>query len=125
MTVGRYTCTATQADLHWYAGRLFRVDDPDTSRDAAESVRPHLSELQAEVLAVIARWHRGATSFDVRRELQDRRPNFERNSIARRITTLVELGLVEDSGDRRCPTGVPGAMSRVYRVTDAGREAVR
>lgn len=104
---------------------LSRLFDPDCAVEAGEQIAPALNHLQVVVLAVVARYPGGCSPHDVRHDLQDSHPTFETGSIRRRLTDLLKLGFVEDTGERKTRTrNGAGARSRVYRVTPLGRRAV-
>lgn len=97
-----------------------RVTDPDTSQEAASASSEHLAKENARVLRSIA-MHQGvsveaatATRSTIATDLA-----CEGGEVSRRITDLVEMGLVVDSGRR-----LPGRRNRpctVWILTDAGR----
>jgi hypothetical protein len=78
--------------------RRARRSDPQTSHDAAASIAPVLHVELRRVLAVLEGLHASeryeATTGAINRVLGDR----QRNCTARRITDLVDRGLVRDSG---------------------------
>jgi len=69
--------------------------DPDTSRDAAKSIAPHLERLEAEVLGWL-RWHGGATADEI-----EQHTGLAGNTVRPRLVALRARGLVCDSGERR------------------------
>ena len=97
--------TDVQLDL------LSRTGDTDTARAAADSL-PHevLTAECAHVLEAITEHHAatgaGATAFDVARRIGN-----DQGNVARRITTLIRLGAVVDTGRRR-----PGRSNRQLRI---------
>jgi hypothetical protein len=91
----------------------------DTSRAAAESIRPHVSPLQALVLARIARRPRmGATCEEI-----EELTGLRHQTASARICELKERGRLEDSGLRR-PTrsGRSAIVWRVRREDEAAGE---
>lgn len=85
-----------------------RASDPDTSRAAAESIRPALGAECSRVLAAVeSRGHIGATAFEVTRSLEGVGVERDQNCVARRLTDLRDAGLVRDTGMRR-----PGKSNR-------------
>lgn len=93
-----------------------RRDDPDTSREAAESITPRIRQLQLAVLAYAASCeqvgftdpamnaHFGVTSSTYRT----------------RRAELVDLGLVYDTGERVALGAGGGRKHAVWRVTSKG-----
>jgi len=77
---------------------MYRRDDPDTSREAANLIAPHLNRLQAEVLRYArTKGERGFTHKEIARDL-----NYPDVSTHRtRVNELVRMGLLEDSGEQR------------------------
>jgi DNA-binding MarR family transcriptional regulator len=95
---------------------LFRDTDPRTSIEAGEQIRPHLPRMQAAVLAQLARWHNGATAYQIATEL-----GRQQGSVAKRLSDLHAAGFVCDTGTTR-----PGSSRQpciVWAVTVAGRKA--
>lgn len=90
--------------------------DPETSLEAAQVAARSATTVRSECLAVLAR-HDGLTDFELA-ELVGR----QQTSAGKRRGELVELGLVEWSGEfRPAPSG---CRARVWRCTPAGfREA--
>lgn len=88
-----------------------------TSKAAAESIRPHVSYQQGRILAFLAKAADGAiyTAIALGCELREQ-------SVCGRMRELVEAKLVDVSGDTR-PTD-SGRQAQVYRIVDAGRDAV-
>lgn len=87
---------------------LYRKDDPDTSRQAAESIEPHLTEIQAEVLRLIeSEGVRGMTD----EELSDAYGTPGSTARTRRAE-LAQAGLVAEAADRR--TLRSGRQGRVW-----------
>ena len=102
-------------------GPTARESDPPTSHDAADH-HDGLSAQRRMVLAALAdKGH--ATAYELLCHLATYRPIVPQQSvIARRLTDLHELGLVEDTGTTR-----PGSSKRrliVWRITNDGREAL-
>ncbi len=94
-----------------------RPSDPQTSKDAAESMKPALSTQRRSVLSyVIAKGSDGATAYEIAVSL-----GAQQNVISRRLTDLVQLGLAEPNG--RLRPGATGRNGLVFVVTPKGREA--
>lgn len=68
----------------------------DTSEAAAESIRPHLGQLQTAVLRCILRAPGGRTCDSVEAELDMRH-----QTASARIRELSQRGAIVDSGERR------------------------
>jgi predicted HTH transcriptional regulator len=81
------------------------VRGSDTSRDAAESMRPHVRSIADDVLAFIREG--SATCDEVEEHLALRH-----QTASARVRDLVKDGKIRDSGARR-PTR-SGRMARVY-----------
>jgi hypothetical protein len=82
-------------------GGMYRPGGPDTSREAARSVTPHLTEIQGTVLAEFRRAGvNGMTDFDLETKLNSRRSTYRS-----RRAELVEAGLLKDSGMKRKQDG--------------------
>lgn len=89
-----------------------RAHDPDTSRAAADSIRPALGAECSRVLTeVLERGNHGATAYEVVQALASRRVFRDQNCVARRLTDLRDAGLIVDSGSRR-----PGRSNRELTV---------
>ena len=80
----------------------------DTSRDAAESMRPHVSDMEGQILVVL-RARGNLTCDEVECFL-----GFAHQTASARLKGLADKGLIKDSGARR-PTR-SGRMARVYVV---------
>jgi DNA-binding transcriptional ArsR family regulator len=102
---------------------LYRLTGRDTAVEAGESVRAALPQMQAEVLATLARWHVGATAYEIMCELNRNGRGRQQSSVARRLTDLERAGLVADTGTTR--SGSSNRLLIVWAVAEAGREAVR
>ena len=85
------------------------VKSSDTSRDAAESMRPHVSAIERAVLAWVRDWRMGATCDEVECGM-----GLSHQTASARLKGLADKGLIKDSGARR-PTR-SGRMARVYVV---------
>jgi len=108
-----------------------RATDPDTSHDAAASLDP--ATLAAQQLRVLRALHRasqrhaegGCTVSECVTRMTLDEPHLQvpqRNIVGRRITDLVELGLVADSGERRM---APTRRNQiVWCVLNDGRAAL-
>jgi DNA-binding Lrp family transcriptional regulator len=86
------------------------VKGSDTSRAAAESMVPHVSAIEASVLAFVKRAGRMGTTCD---EIEDRMKLAHQTASAR-IKGLADKGLIRDSGARRKTRS--GRAARVYVV---------
>lgn len=88
---------------------LARNSDPDTSHIAAETVKPHIRELQAIVLGCLKAHPEGLTDEEVQRKT-GMYPATQRG----RRSELRNMGIVEWAGTKRDTSrGVP---SRVWRL---------
>lgn len=93
-----------------------RLGDPDTSREAADDISLKMTALRAIVLGHFAR-RRSLTDLD----LQDLCKN-HRSTYRTRRSELVQLGLIEDSGERRMQDG---SNRVVWIITPKGLEAAK
>lgn len=75
---------------------MTRNTDPDTSKDAAESIAPHVSRLESIVLNAIKNSKTGLTTKEIAKKTR-----LERITVSPRVRPLCNKGLVEDSGTRR------------------------
>ena len=82
------------------------VRGSDTSRDAAESMRPHVSRIEAEVLAVINRFIH-LTCDELEEET-----GLSHQTASARLKGLRDKGLIKFSGARRKTRS--GRAARVY-----------
>ena len=71
-----------------------------TSREAFESIKPHLNELQASVLACFRQAEHGLTSEELHKFFD----GYKETSSRTRISELVHMGFVKDSGTTRPST---------------------
>jgi hypothetical protein len=85
---------------------------------AADAILPHLAHLEALVLRALQRFPAGMGATD--QELQ-RLCRLSGDTERPRRVRLVELGLVEDSGQTR--RGASGRKATVWTVTQRGRDA--
>jgi predicted transcriptional regulator len=97
-----------------------RNSDPETSHNAEEVIAPSVNELRTVVLSTLKQ-HGGLTSHEVADV-----SGHDWGSISPRFTYLVDIGLVEDSGERRKwvnpATGkVSKAPSTVWRLCDPAK----
>ena len=91
-----------------------RRSDPQTSHEAAASVAgPALGSLRSDVLAVLESHASGCTCEEVHAEVVRTHPRTKENSVARRLTDLVNAGLAVVSGTRR---GSSGRAVSVYQA---------
>ena len=87
---------------------LSRNTDPETSKEAAQSV--NVTNLEQIVLDVIKRYPNGCISQDVESELAQ----YRSSSITPRYNQLIKKGLVIDTGEKR--PGFSGRNQRVMRA---------
>lgn len=88
--------------------QMARTEDPDTSKEAAETVQSaHLEKL---VYEVIKEFSDGCTSEDVERALYQ----YRSHSITPRFAPLLRKGLIVDTGFRK--RGASGRSQRVVRA---------
>lgn len=92
------------------------VRGSETSRQAALSVAPKLTEMQAKVLGIF-REHYRLTDEELI-DLSGLSPSTAR---PRRVELVDDYGLVEDSGHTK--KGRSGRSMTIWRITDAGRGA--
>jgi hypothetical protein len=93
-----------------------RLSDPDTSREAADSVAPKMTALRATVLGHFAR-RRSLTDLELEGLCADHGSTYRT-----RRSELVQMGLVEDSGERREQRG---SNRVVWVITPQGLEAAK
>ncbi len=96
-----------------------RASDPDTSHAAAAVPREGMKWKVLELFRASDRWQQdgGFTDEDLERRYRRAFPDGKppgRGSVGKRRQELVELGLVEDSGERR-PTET-GCTAIVWRL---------
>jgi predicted ArsR family transcriptional regulator len=85
------------------------VRGSDTSRDAAESMRPHVSEIEQDILHFL-KIHQDATCDQIEDYM-----GIKHQTASARLKGLADKGLIRDSGARR-PTR-SGRAARVYVAT--------
>lgn len=109
--------------------RFARKSDPGPSKDAA-SKGDSFGPLCVRVLTALVEVERtnrhwvGATAHDIQMLMEyQSTPAPDRNSISRRLTSLLRRGFVRDTGERR--DGGRGISVTVYAATAAGREWLR
>ena len=89
--------------------KLARADDPSTSKEAAAAAMNFIHALQQEVYDAIKNYpDRTAT------ELARRAKDPDRRTYNRRVTELLQAGVITVSGIRACK--VTGRNVRIYRV---------
>lgn len=82
----------------------------ETSREAAEEMKPHASRLALQVLRLI-RERRGATCAEIESAM-----GLAHQTASARIWELAGMGLIEDSGARRpTPSGRRAIVWRIRR----------
>lgn len=86
---------------------LFRKTDPNTSKEAAESVP--VQRLEKLVYEAIKAAPNGLTAEEIEKSI----PGVKLNSITPRIAPLIKKGYIEDSGERRRASS--GRSQRVLR----------
>ena len=91
-----------------------RLTDPQTSRDAAASMAPHLSGQRARVLALV-REHGDITAAEIARTTGH---TIQQSVAARRLTDLAQMGLIEPTGVTR--PGNTGRMCTVWTIATTG-----
>ena len=87
---------------------LSRNTDPETSKEAAQSV--NVTNLEQIVLDVIKRYPNGCISQDVEFQLSE----YRLSSITPRYNQLIKKGLIVDTGEKR--PGFSGRNQRVMRA---------
>jgi hypothetical protein len=92
-----------------------RRTNPETSRLAAEEVTPHVRQLQFAVLEY-AGTVRGFTDPDLNQHF-----GVTSSTYRTRRAELVDLGLIADTGERRC-LGTGGRKHCVWTISSKGRE---
>ena len=95
-------------DLHAIGCALARRTDPQTSQEAADSVKT--APLERMVLEAIKTSERGCTAD----ELAIKLPSIPMNTLTPRFAALIRKGLIKDSGERR--NGKSGRSQRVLCV---------
>ena len=93
---------------------LFRVTDPETSREAANKVQPRRGSQAMQILALYD--NIGGLTDEQAVEISGLVGGWKRCSDLRR------LGFITDTGDRRKTLG--GCQAMVCRITPAGIEAL-
>jgi len=88
------------------ARKLARSNDPDTSKDAAESV--DTTKLESMVYDAICRFGNAGCISD---EIRDAFPSMPYSSVTARYRALLDKGMIVDTGARR-----PGKSGRSQRV---------
>lgn len=89
-----------------------RNSDPDTSKEAADSMRSVLNFECHQVLEVVKAFGPGGiTAYGVSMALAARGIHRQQNCVARRLSDLRDAGFIEDSGERR-----PGSSNRLLTV---------
>ena len=92
-----------------------RASDPDTSRAAAESIKPVLGAECSRVLAAVeSRGSMGATAYEALLVLERDGRRRQQSVVSRRLTDLRDAGLLRDSGCRR--PGMTGRWLIVWSV---------
>jgi len=82
---------------------LYRTTDPDTSREAAESI--NVNRMESIVLFHI--WNSGPNGVTQDELLAELSPHYRYSTVTSRPAALKRKGLVVDSGERR-----PGVSGR-------------
>lgn len=97
-----------------------RTTDPETSHAAAESLSADdLRDSQADVLLFFNSYQNGMTDEEFVDRALSAGMSQSRSGLRTRRSELVDLGLMEDAGERRETRS--GREAIVWRVTDAGR----
>jgi hypothetical protein len=82
-----------------FSGPRVRAVDPDTSKQAAQSItQKRLTEIQQDILAWFRCVHH-ATDEELETHFRDKYP--AQTTVSKRRTDLVRLGYLRDSGERR------------------------
>lgn len=95
-------------DINWGARGAARVEDPETSHEAADSVKT--APLESVVLDALKTAPEGCTAD----ELAVKLPNIPMNTLTPRFASLIRKGLIKDSGFTR--KGKSGRQQRVLLV---------
>lgn len=96
------------------ARKRARRTDPDTSKQAARAISPHVGPLQLFALGCIVKW-----PYRTGCELSTLAGHGDYRKIGRRLTELERRGLIFVAGERTCQ--VTGARARAWAATEAGR----
>jgi hypothetical protein len=88
----------------------YRWDDPQTSKDAAQSI--NVAKLERDYLTILAKFPGGLTN----QEIADN-SEMHLNSVSPRSAPLQRKGLIKDSGERRL-------KRTVWVITEMGRAAL-
>lgn len=89
--------------------KLYREQDPHTSKDAAKQV--DTNRLERIVYAVVCAHPQGCIQDDVLRAL----PDMPYSSVTARFSALVRKGLIEPTGETRA--GKSGRQQRILKST--------
>jgi hypothetical protein len=98
---------------------LFRVTDPDTSRQGAQAVKPRQGSQAMKLLEM----YEYADLTDEQAGVLSGLASDARCGFWKRCSDLRRLGFIQDSGDRRMT--LSGTPAMVCFITDVGREALR
>lgn len=103
-----------------------RAGDPQTSWDAARSVRPftirRLHDIQLALLRIEPDTHNGLWGRYLAGQVEHEWPTVSMSGFRTRVSELVAAALVEDSGQRATlPTG---RKSTIWRITQVGRDVL-
>jgi DNA-binding MarR family transcriptional regulator len=90
--------------LAWAQANVPYVKSSDTSRDAAESMRPHVSGMEMTVLYCVREW--GGATCD---EIEDRM-KLAHQTVSARLKGLRDKGLIKFSGLKRTTRSGRDAM---------------
>jgi hypothetical protein len=106
-------------DLLDFAARAVRNNDPDTSREAALArLGGKATDRRAALIEIGNVGPRGLTDFELARLI-----NRQQTSAGKRRGELRDLGLVEDSGDRR--PAPSGSSAIVWRISQKGKDIIQ
>ena len=107
----------TQLSLFDDGPQLARQDDPPTSKQAAEEIRPSIGKLQAAFLAALKDLGGGpATAREVAERAKEMGLHREPESIRKRASELEDMRLIQVVEVRRC--SVTNKVAETWRLTE-------
>jgi len=98
-----------------YGLPITRRDDPPTSKQAAEEIKPALSGLRELFYETLKRADKPLTANEVAIRANETSVFINRETIRKRAKELVEQGWIEPSGATVC--SVTGKTASTYEVT--------
>jgi hypothetical protein len=105
------------------ATALARASDPDTSQEAAAKLSAgRAGTMKRELLYAFGGFLEHPPTPLTAEEAATRAGYKAEDGAWKRVSDLLSLGLLEDTGERR--TGSQGRRQRVLRITEAGRRAL-